>query len=150
MTVTVRKTARKKTPETKTVSETKTKKQVNPQKKQKRPPKPVFDGGTRNEDGLLTEIPGDWNPKDFKPLTKKDFASADLYLEFSADRMEERGLAMIDRAKKQRERAEHLRKFGDPKKVKKAQKLAKLREQMASLASELEGEGFDLDSFLSD
>jgi len=52
-------------------------------------------------------------------------------------------------AKERRERVERLRKFGDEKTRKKADKLARIKKQEAILAKELEELGVDVDELMA-
>jgi len=86
-----------------------------------------------------------FNFKKNKPLTKKDFADTAAFLEYRAEALKARAAGFVESAKKLTEKVEMLRKYGDDETRKKAEKLSKLREQMALLEKELEDQGIDID-----
>lgn len=114
-------------------------------KKDKKGGRKIFDiasfTGKKDANGKLMEIPSTWNPKEFKPLSRKEFASDDVFLDFRAQDLELKIERVVKLAKDLRVRASNLRKFGDEKTRKKAAKLQRMREQMAALEKELESEG---------
>ena len=93
------------------------------------------------ESGIIEGL----NFKKNKPLTKKDFADTAAFLEYRAEALKARAAGFVESAKKLTEKVEMLRKYGDDETRKKAEKLSKLREQMALLEKELEDQGIDID-----
>lgn len=108
-----------------------------------------------NDDGLLTAAPtrivsedgtvtqSGWDSKLHKPLGKDDFASEGPYLSYRASSLRERAERSIIMADKLDAKATRLGKYTSDKARKKAEKLARMREQMVALEKELEGEGVD-------
>ena len=110
-----------------------------------------------NDKGLLVAVPvtvkdGDkvvysgFNPAGHKPLSKKQFASDDVFLDFQALVAEYRGNKLLELAQSRRDRANRLRQFGDAKTRKKAEKLQRMRKQLEELEKQLAEEGVDLAS----
>ena len=105
-----------------------------------------------NKDGKLTEVPvtvkdGDtvvyegFNPTMHKPLKKSDFADISAFMLFQAFIIGFKAQRLQDLATKKRERALHIRKFGDEATRKKAQKYARMKDQLAKLKEQLAEEG---------
>lgn len=101
--------------------------------------------GTRDGDGKLTEVPTDYDSKENKPLRKGDFLLESNYLRHAGALMQTRGQGIIDKGVKWLKKAEQLDKFGDPKALRKAQKVTRLREQLIKLEAECEEEGIEIE-----
>lgn len=109
-----------------------------------------------NDDGKLTAVPvtikdGDtvifegYNPTMHKPLKKEHFADMPTFMLYQAFLLRFRGERMIEIAKKREDRAQHLLKFGDEATRKKAQKYARMKDQMEKLKAQLKAEGIPTD-----
>ena len=80
-----------------------------------------------------------------KPLVKGDFVSEDIYIEWRAFVNRWRAAKLTRFASTLETRADRLRQFGDERTRKKADKLTRMREQMAALEAELKEQGVVLD-----
>ena len=119
----------------KPTGETAVQKAVNENGKLLAPPLTLRDGETVIYEG--------WNPKKFKPLSRKDFASDVPFLRFQAHLYDGRIKDLESKRDKKIKQADHLEKFGDDKVRKKAARLQKMRETMATLAKELVDDGVE-------
>jgi len=103
----------------------------------------------KNDKGLLTKVPDDFDISKHKPMKKTIFADQATFIESQAVIAEQRANKLLALAKERRERVERLRKFGDEKTRKKADKLARIKKQEAILAKELEELGVDVDELMA-
>lgn len=108
--------------------------------------KDVFEGGARNEEGKYTEAPENFDFDTFKPLPKKDFESDEVYLDHQANVCRARAELYTAKADKCTRTAAKLRALGTPETRKKAMKLSKMRDQLASLEKSLEEDGVNLEA----
>jgi hypothetical protein len=76
-----------------------------------------------------------------KPLKVGDFVTLADFLEYRATAIESRLAKAMEAPRKLREKAMRFRKFGDEATRKKADKLARAREQVAALEAELAAAG---------
>ena len=130
---------------------------------------PVLDGAGKateetelvpavNGDGALVGVPvrlvdeesgevvqAGFDPNKHKPLTKADFASEDVFLDYRAFVAQCRATMFGLRAKDLAARANKLRKFGDDKTRKAAQRRDRMREALKKLEAQLMEDGVDLD-----
>jgi len=113
------------------------KKEEAQKKKDALPSYPVPSGG-------LTEVGADYSPSKFKKLDKSHFKAYHLYLDFSANLLEER-------FKRMRQEANDLRVLGDVKDTAKAKKLLKAKRDFEDLKKQLEASevGIDIGALLS-
>lgn len=102
--------------------------------------------GERNDKGLLIAVPADYNPKEHIALSKKDFADTATFFEFRSAMMKRAAARMTDAADKMLARAERLRKYGDEETRKKAERLARYKEQVAELEKYLSEQGIDTEA----
>ncbi len=79
------------------------------------------------------------------PLTRKDFADTASFLEYRGEALTHRAASFTELAAKMAAKVANIRKYGDEETRKKAEKLARLREQMAALEAELGEAGIDVD-----
>ena len=86
-----------------------------------------------------------FDPNKHKPLTKADFASEDVFLDYRAFVAQCRATMFGLRAKDLAARANKLRKFGDDKTRKAAQRRDRMREALKKLEAQLMEDGVDLD-----
>lgn len=101
----------------------------------------VDDPSWVNEDGLLTALPEDYDPRAHLPLKRKDFADEALYYEWLA------GVYEV-RAKKLRQKAVDFKKMGSVRDRGKAKRLLNMQKRMAELRKQLEDEGVDVAAML--
>lgn len=92
---------------------------------------------------LEVAMPEGYNFKEYRPLKKEQFKSEDLYLDFMALQAEHKAQIQTDKAAEYKAKAEQFRKFGDPAKRKKANKLAKMAKAFAELKASAEEDGID-------
>lgn len=85
-----------------------------------------------------------WDIKLHKPIPKSSFSDDVTYLEFQAEVATQQGNKYLSLATERSERATMLRKFGDKKLQKKADKLVKMRKALALLELELAEEGQEI------
>jgi len=95
----------------------------------------VFEGGVRNDDKELTELPGlggkgGWDVKSHKPLLQKAFFEAPLYMEWRATIMEATAATL-------RQRATEERTLGDKDTRAKVKRLKDFRAKIEELTSSL-------------
>lgn len=95
----------------------------------------------KDDKGLLTAVPTDWKTGAFKPLTRKSFASEDLFWDFKA-------LLAEKLAVEYKRRGEVIRKGGG-KDAAKAKKLVAMQKKMAELRAALEADGVDVAGILA-
>ena len=100
-------------------------------------------GKAVNTDGLLIAVPTNYDPRKYKPLSKSVFAGIPTYLDYQAFMANYRAIQFTKIATDKTAKADLLRKFGDEDTRKKAQKLARLREQIEALQKQLKEEGID-------
>jgi hypothetical protein len=93
-------------------------------------------------EGGLKEWPKDWNPKQHKPLRRKDFADEGVYLEERAKRYE----AMAVRI---RQEIADGKKLGTLKEKGKAKKLLQLQRKFDELKKQLIADDVDVDAILA-
>jgi len=130
-------------------------KKVQPKKnaKKERKQKPILDisefSDIVNEDGLFTAVP-EYEIAKFRPLTKSDFASTDVFLDYRATILEFKSKTLAESAQNMRTKADRLRKFGDEDTRKKVEKAARLRKQFAALSATLADDGIDINELLDD
>jgi hypothetical protein len=95
-----------------------------------------------NEDGQLTAVPSNWDPKLHKPLKGKQFADDGVLNDYKAQLADLKAAHFKLLADNFRKDAEQFRKFGDPEKRKGLKKVEKLAEQYLALQEGQEdGEG---------
>lgn len=107
-----------------------------------RQPRVPFEGGKRNEDGKLTEVPDEWNAVKHKPLKTSDFVDETMWYELKARQYEKkaqwfRTAATADRA------------AGKAKDKSKAKQLVKLQRQLSELKAALAAAGEDVEGLLA-
>jgi hypothetical protein len=102
-----------------------------------------------NADGLMTSVPGDFDYRKNKPLKKTAFASEDVYIDYQGLVAEQKAAFFTELAKERRDRADHLRKFGDADTRRKAKKLERATKQALLLQKELEAQGIDVSEILA-
>jgi len=85
------------------------------------------------EDGF----PEGYDPSEHKKLKKYDFKEVWMFESYRAAYCRYQIQELSDREEQHRRNAEQIKKFGDPKILKKAQKLRRMREQMAALEEEI-------------
>lgn len=111
-----------------------------------------------NEEGLLVAVPkkilssdqktveyAGWDNRRHKPLKKSAFASMAIFLQFQAYVARLSALRLVKLAENKEAKADRLLKFGDEATRKKAEKVIKMREQLAKLEQQLEEEGVKVD-----
>lgn len=117
------------------------------------------DGKSAEADGKLIALPatvmeGDvvkvqgFDVSKHKPLTKKQFAASDTFLDFRAMCLDQRIVRMTKQATKLRANASRLRQFGSESQRKKAKKLELLRKKAKELEGEFAADGIDIAAFL--
>lgn len=110
-----------------------------------------------NKDKLLIAVPkkviGDndevlytgFDIRQNKPLVKGHFADIATYMDYQAFIAREKAARLITLAEEREKKAERIRKFGDEATRKKAMKIARMREQLATLEAQLTEEGIDVE-----
>lgn len=98
-----------------------------------------------NEEGKLTSVPSNFDPKNHKPLKKAIFVDEATYLDYRAWDEARKADRFLKKSARMTARAERLRKFGDDKMRKKADRAARMREQLKTLEAEMTEAGVDLD-----
>lgn len=106
--------------------------------------KEIFNDGVKNDDGLFTEAPTNYDHVKYKPLKKSDFLADETYLDHQATICHAKSAIYAKKAEKLERNAEQLREFGDPETRKRAMKLQKMRESLAALEASLIEDGVDL------
>ena len=112
-----------------------------------------------NEDGLLTIVPksvkdaegkkvlyAGFNVRKHLPLKKADFAGLATYMRYQAFVARSKAVVLIKSAEDKEAKASHIEQFGDEITRKKVQKVARMREQLATLQTQLEADGVDISS----
>lgn len=108
--------------------------------------KPAFEGGARNEEGLLTESPANaegYVHGNFARLKIADFATEDVYLDYRADILAQKAADTQAASDDMRAQAEQYRQFGGSDVAKKQRKLARLQSMLESLQAELAEAGIE-------
>lgn len=101
-----------------------------------------YTGGTRDQAGLLTAIPTDYNAKKHLPPSAKDFASVAVFYDWKADQAEAR-------AKQLRSLANDERTGGGKAARAEKKRVVKIAEQFEALKKSLEGKGVDIAALLA-
>jgi len=96
-----------------------------------------------DENGRLTAVPMNWNPKDFQGLKRSQFGSQAVYLEFRAHVLTFSITRLTDARQDLLEKAEEARKGVDPT-TKKLRKLEKLQKAAAELEAQLKADGIEV------
>ena len=122
-------------------------------KGRKRPTFVVPESGFENIEQILGQLivgegeePRETNPLHFVPLKKASFAKEGTYLRWRAHMTDIRAEKLAGSAVRLRKQADILDKFGDSDLAKKAKRLARMRDQLAALESEISDAGIDLDA----
>ena len=117
------------------------------EKKEKKIRVPYIDTelAMKNDDGRLTEVPGDFDPKEHKAPKKTDFSEEHIYMRFRADELDRKSELMAGRAEKLREQSDNLEKYGDPAQRAKVKRAQRLKSQLAELEEALKAEDIDID-----
>ena len=109
-----------------------------------------------NGDGLLIAVPkplkddagkiiyAGFNSRKHLPLKKSDFASIVEHIRYQAYIARLKAVALIKSAEEKEAKADRIAKFGDDATRKKAQKVARMREQLKLLEQGLVEEGVDI------
>jgi len=105
-----------------------------------------------DENGKLTAVPAtpEFNAREHKPMTKKNFADEATFFDFKAHLADQNAEKAKELAESYRKKAKTLRQFGDEKTRKKASKLQKMQEMAQKLQAELESEGIDVAELLEE
>lgn len=110
-----------------------------------------------NGDGLLVAVPvplkdgtgkiiyAGHNSRKHLPLKKSNFASIAGYIRYQAVIARAKAVTLIKSAEEKEAKASRIEKFGDESTRKKAQKVARMREQLKVLEAGLVEEGVDID-----
>jgi len=110
-----------------------------------------------NGDGLLVAVPvpikdadgkilyAGYNARKHLPLKKSEFASITEYLRYQAFVARIKAAILVKNAEEKEAKANRIEKFGDEATRKKAQRVAKMREQLAALENQLKSEGVNVD-----
>ena len=106
--------------------------------------KAIFEGGVKDGEGKYTEAPSEFNFSKFKPLKKSEFLGAEVYLDHQGNICQAKAEIFQRKADKGKKQAERLRALGDPETRKRAAKLQKMRESLATLEAQLIEDGVDL------
>lgn len=101
-----------------------------------------FTGGTRDQAGLLTAVPTDYDHRKHLPPSAKDFANVAVFYDWKADQAEAR-------AKQLRSLAADERSGGGKAARAEKKRVLKIAEQFAALKASLEGKGVDVASLLA-
>ncbi|KKN75668.1 hypothetical protein LCGC14_0377700 [marine sediment metagenome] len=108
-------------------------------------PKPVFDGDKVNEHGNRIVLYTGWNHRKHDPLKKDDFVDEVDYVLYQAFTFRIRAAVLIEKATTSEKRARHLKKFGNDKQRKEANRLLKMRETLRLYEKTLRDQGIDID-----
>lgn len=109
-----------------------------------------------NGDGLLIAVPvplkddegkivyAGFKGRKHNPLKKNDFASIAGFIRFQAHVARMKAITFVKSAEEKEAKADRIEQFGDESTRKKAQKVARMREQLAILEAGLKEEGVDI------
>lgn len=109
-----------------------------------------------NGDDLLVAVPkpikddsgkviySGFNPRKHLPLKKSDFASMTSYIRYQAYISRIKAQALVKSAEEKEKKANRIEKFGDEATRKKAQRVARMRENLKKLEEGLVAEGIDI------
>ena len=109
-----------------------------------------------NADGLLIAVPkpikdaegkivyAGFNVRKHNPLKKDAFVGLAEYLRFQAFVSRVRAAILIKGAEDKEKKAMHIAKFGDEETRKKVARMARMKEQLATLTAQLVEEGVDV------
>lgn len=100
-------------------------------------------GGQVQQRNKLTAVPTDYDAKKYAKLKSSDFADEAVYMDFRAAEAQRLVTLFSNRARK-------LRTLGSVADRARANKLIKMRENMAKLAAQLKAEGVDVDALTAD
>ena len=106
-------------------------------------PRPIF-GKPETEGGERTVVYAGWNSRKHAPLKKSHFATDVVYIYYQAFVARIKAAILVQSAELKEKRASRLKKFGNDKQRKDANKLIKMREAMKLLTMQLEADGVDL------
>ena len=110
-----------------------------------------------NGDGLLIAIPvpikdadgkvvyAGYNNRKHLPLKKSDFAEITMHIRYQAHIARLKAVILIKSAEEKEAKASRIEQFGNETTRKKAQKVARMREQLKVLEAGLVEEGVDID-----
>lgn len=100
-------------------------------------PKPIKDG-----EGKI--VYAGFDPRKHNGLKKDSFASIATFLRYQALVARLRAIALIKGAEEKERKATNIEKFGDEETRKKVQKVARMREQLATLTQQLKDDNVDI------
>jgi len=100
--------------------------------------KPLFTG-VRDQAGKLTSYEG-FDPKNFAPLKRAEFAEIATYLDFRAAMLEGSIARVTKKITDFREKANRMRQFGSTEASKKVNKFQRLENSAVAILAELKGE----------
>lgn len=104
----------------------------------------VVDKSLLDAEGRLTVVPEGFDYAKHKPPGKDEFASEGLYMRFRAADLQKRGTAMVKRSQELIKQAEHIEKYGDPKKRQAIKRFERAAAEIAKLRQLAKDEGIDL------
>ena len=117
-----------------------------------KPFRETVDANLLNADGLLTVANIDelgYDPKQYRKITKADFASEPLWLSYRALGVRAHGQSLIEKADEMEREAQNFATFGDPQKRAQVKRIQKIAGALAELRRSLEADGVDVASLLA-
>lgn len=115
-----------------------------------------------NAEGKLTAMPSitlcspdettvnSYNPRKHAVLKRTDFTDEAMHLEFKGGVIRVRAEAMLERANEFAQRADEMRKFGDPETRKAMRRRDALMKQLAAIDKKLAAEGIEVEEGVND
>ena len=102
-------------------------------------PKPIKE----EKDGKTTVIYAGFNTRKHNPLKKGDFADEVTFIRHGAFVSRVKAAILLKAAEDKELKANQMAQYGDEETRKKVQKMARMKEQLATLTSQLQADGVD-------